>query len=152
MSSYFKKEIKTLFEKIQKQEKTENNSSYCELWLITVELCSLYMKLLNKWHYSIPPSMIRKHPINYSIETVVLFLSEISVYDENTLIDTKDRFNWLKVVYKKCHNQALVNMKDGLEEDWDDMTYVRRIDEFQEKFGRDKVLSDDIINSVKKRK
>ena len=27
MSSYFKKEIKALFEKVQKQEKTENNSN-----------------------------------------------------------------------------------------------------------------------------
>ncbi len=152
MSSYFKKEIKTLFEKVQKQEKTENNSSYCELWLITVELCSLYMKLLDKWNRSIPPSMMKKHPINYSIETVVLLLCEISIYDENTLIDTKDKFNWLKAVYKKCHKQALINMKDGVQEWWFKMTYVSRIDEFQEKFGTDKVLSDDIIDSVKKRK
>ena len=65
--------------------------------------------MLRRWW-----EMMKKHPINYSIETVVLFLCEISVYDEDTLIDTKEKFNWLKAVYKKCHNQALINMKDGV--------------------------------------
>lgn len=137
----FKQEINKIFKDIENKTQYEYHNA-CELWAIQTEFCSLYSALVEKWERGVPDQFKWKHPINGSIETMCLLIAEVATYDEDVLIDTKEKLKWLKGLYKQCHAQALINVKDGIECGWGISDFCERADKLCEERGGNNPLPD----------